>query len=110
MEIVDKKIVKIKVKNRWRYCLSYSVIMPDGELFTGGLMSVDKKWFFSCCKPAFAHGDWIRVKYYPSNQSYGFPDPQDVKRNPYIICEQVVDAIDSFIVEQMVLGSNPKLK
>ncbi len=104
MKIVDKKIIKLKVKGRWRECLSYNVITSDGEFHKGGIMTVDKRWFWSCYKPSFAHNTWIKVKYFHNEKDYGFADPYDDDKKPYIICEQVIDAIDHYIVEQLVLS------
>lgn len=104
MEIVDKKIARLKVKGRWRECLLYSVII-SGELYTGGMMTIDKKWFCSCAKPSSVFNQWTKVKYYPQTKSYGFPDPHDHGReNPYVICEQIIDAIDHYLIERLVLS------
>lgn len=107
MEIIDKKIVKLKVKNRWRLCLSYSVISNGGELHTGGLITLDKKWFMSCCSPTFAHQRWVEIKYSVKEKCYQFPCPSGGKS--YTVIEDIIRSVDSILTEQLLLGSNPKL-
>jgi hypothetical protein len=101
VEFIFHGVFKLKVKNRWRYCLSYSCIDKCGELFDGGHISLDKRWMMPCATPA-VRSEWQRTKYKVKTGHYCFPDPNGGE--DYTVYQELINEVDSVLLEEYVLG------
>lgn len=108
MEFEFHGLVRLKVRCRWRLCLKYSCTDKYGELYEGGLITLDKRWMMPCATAALL-STWYRLHYDPKKSGYFFPDPTGDDKD-YSVYQQLIDAVDNVLIEQGILGLNPETK
>jgi hypothetical protein len=104
MKFIFHGVVKMKVKNRWRECLSYSTkIDESSQIIPGGLITLDKKWMFCCISPKVAKEQWMKLTYYSELEQYGFPDPDNWRTRPFTVYRELIDMVDLIAIERELL-------
>jgi hypothetical protein len=108
LDFIFYGLSKLKVKGRWRVCLVYSCVDENGEYFEGGLITLDKRWMIPCATASIPR-QWYKITYNPKNPGYYFPDPNGDDKD-WSVYQELINKVDSILVEQGILGCDLKLE
>jgi hypothetical protein len=96
---VTIKLIKVLRTRGVPYAFSYKLIDHSKGIHFIGKIRINKKRIF-----AGMFKRWIDITYNPTTGYYEFPDPKNPHAKNYRVYKEVIDLVDSFLVETQLIG------